>query len=97
MCSYNNWCFVYRNIDLAPNDIDIDDYWSEDNMKLVITKGSKYEQIKASLIQTDNYCPCVPKYARSEDNKCMCKEFKEQKTEGECHCGMWEKVLISEF
>lgn len=57
-----------------------------------IIKSDKYEEIKESLKRTGGYCPCVPKYAWSEDTKCMCKDFKEQQTEGKCHCGMFEKV-----
>ena len=36
------------------------------------------------------YCPCM--YEKTKDTKCMCKEFREQNTPGECHCGRFEKV-----
>ena len=55
-------------------------------------EGSKFEEIKQSLKLTNGQCPCVPKYAWSEDTKCMCKEFREQNHEGECHCGAFKKV-----
>ena len=52
-----------------------------DNKKVV-------DKIKEGLKRTGGYCPC--KTERSEDNKCMCKEFRDQiadeKFEGYCHC-----------
>lgn len=49
--------------------------------------------VKEGLKQRNGYCPC-----RLEDlpeNKCMCKEFKEQKI-GLCHCGLYEKYEVEE-
>ena len=34
------------------------------------------ERIKAGLKEKGGYCPC--RLARTEDNKCICKEFREQ-------------------
>ena len=34
------------------------------------------ENIREGLRRTGGYCPC--KTAHTEDNKCMCKEFREQ-------------------
>lgn len=45
-------------------------------------------EIKAKLKENGGYCPC--QLERNEDTKCMCKEFKEQKS-GECHCGLYVK------
>ena len=28
--------------------------------------------------------------------KCPCKNFREQATEGECHCGLYMKVEVSD-
>ena len=36
----------------------------------------------------DGYCPC--RIEKNDDTKCMCKEFREQKS-GECHCGLYIK------
>ena len=51
------------------------------------------ETIKEGLNRTGGYCPC--KLDRSEDNKCMCKEFREQTKdpdfEGFCHCMLYYK------
>lgn len=39
------------------------------------------------------YCPCA--LERNEDTVCICKEFREQDFPGECHCGRYEKIEIS--
>mgnify|MGYP002515169542 CR=1 FL=1 len=49
--------------------------------------------IKEGLERTGGYCPC--KLDRSEENKCMCQEFKGQiqdpDYEGYCHCRLYYK------
>ena len=45
-------------------------------------------EIKQKLKENDGYCPC--RIHKTPENKCMCKEFKEQKS-GECHCGLYVK------
>lgn len=47
------------------------------------------ELIKEGLRDNDGYCPC--KLVKTEDTKCMCKEFREQEA-GECHCGLYIKI-----
>ncbi len=51
--------------------------------------------IKEGLKAKGGYCPC--RLARTEDNKCMCKEFREQiadpEFEGFCHCQLYYKSL----
>lgn len=51
--------------------------------------------IKEGLEKTGGYCPC--KLERTEDNKCMCREFREQikdeKFEGFCHCRLYYKSI----
>lgn len=46
--------------------------------------------IRAKLKDNDGYCPCRLK--KTEDTKCICKEFLEQDFEGPCHCGLYIKV-----
>ena len=57
-----------------------------DNKEIVKT-------IKQGLKRTGGYCPC--KIEKIDDNKCMCKEFKEQiqdpNFEGYCHCMLYYK------
>ena len=49
--------------------------------------------IKEGLEHTGGYCPC--RRERIEENKCMCKEFREQikdpDFEGYCHCLLYYK------
>ena len=49
--------------------------------------------IREGLKKKGGYCPC--KIEISEDNKCMCKEFREQiaddNFEGYCHCMLYFK------
>ena len=51
------------------------------------------EAVKEGLRRTGGYCPC--RLDRSEENKCMCREFKEQiadeSFEGYCHCTLYYK------
>lgn len=50
-------------------------------------------KIKAGLERTGGYCPCH--LQRIEENKCMCREFREQiknpDFEGYCHCYLYYK------
>lgn len=49
--------------------------------------------VKEGLKRTGGYCPC--RRDRTEENKCMCKEFREQiadpEYEGYCHCMLYYK------
>lgn len=51
------------------------------------------EEIKQALKNNEGYCPC--RILRTPDNKCMCKEFRDQQTEGLCHCGLYRKIRES--
>lgn len=49
--------------------------------------------IKEGLKKKDGYCPC--RMERTEENKCICKEFRAQIVdpdfEGYCHCMLYYK------
>ena len=49
--------------------------------------------IREGLKKKDGYCPC--RMLKTEDNICMCKEFREQiadpEFEGYCHCRLYYK------
>ena len=49
--------------------------------------------IKEGLKRTGGYCPC--RMERSEDNRCICKEFRAQMEDpqfhGYCHCMLYYK------
>ena len=51
--------------------------------------------VKEGLKKTGGYCPC--RVERTEDTKCMCKEFRDQIAdpgfEGFCHCMLYYKSL----
>lgn len=51
------------------------------------------ETVKEGLRRTGGYCPC--RLAHTPENKCMCKEFREQiadpNFEGYCHCRLYYK------
>ena len=51
------------------------------------------ERIKEGLRQKYGYCPC--RIPRTEEFKCICKEFREQiadpEFEGFCHCMLYYK------
>lgn len=47
--------------------------------------------VRTLVDQNDGYCPCA--VFKNKDTKCMCKEFREQKEPGVCHCGRFEKVV----
>ena len=47
-------------------------------------------KIEQELKANQGYCPC--RIHKTPENKCMCKEFREQienHQEGECHCGLY--------
>lgn len=51
------------------------------------------ETIRKGLKEKNGYCPC--KLEINEDNKCMCREFRDQIAdpdfEGYCHCMLYYK------
>ncbi|MBP3396462.1 MAG: ferredoxin thioredoxin reductase catalytic beta chain [Clostridia bacterium] len=61
-----------------------------------ITENTDLEIVKAireGLERTGGYCPC--RLERTPENKCMCKEFRDQikdkNFEGYCHCMLYYK------
>ncbi len=59
-------------------------------MKITVnTNKELVEKIREKLRENGGYCPCRIK--KTEDTKCMCKEFLEQE-EGVCHCGLYVKI-----
>jgi ferredoxin-thioredoxin reductase catalytic subunit len=63
-------------------------------MKIRLNENQEIvDSIKEGLERTGGYCPC--RLSRSEEYKCMCKEFKEQiadpEFEGYCHCLLYYK------
>lgn len=60
-------------------------------LKIVLNDDKQLiDEIRQKLKENGGYCPC--KLIKNQDTKCMCKEFREQITEGECHCGLYKKI-----
>ena len=50
----------------------------------------RVKQVRAALKENDGYCPCA--VIKTEDTKCMCREFREQIEQGvsgSCHCDLY--------
>ena len=59
-------------------------------MKIILNPDNDFvKMVRKALKSNEGYCPC--KIAHIPDNKCMCKEFRDQ-AEGECHCGLYIKI-----
>ncbi len=63
-------------------------------MQVVLNKDEDLvKAVKEGLEKTGGYCPC--RIERTEENKCICKEFRDQINdpdfEGYCHCMLYYK------
>ena len=54
----------------------------------VNTDSELVANVRQALKDNGGYCPCS--LIKSEDTKCMCKEFREMES-GTCHCGLYIK------
>ena len=62
-------------------------------MKFKVILNPDKEVVKKiwdALKVSEGYCPC--RLEHTEETKCMCREFQEKNTPGECHCGLYVKV-----
>lgn len=50
----------------------------------------KYSEMTVAVFNNGGFCPCM--WDKNDDTKCPCKAFREQQTEGECHCGRFIKI-----
>ena len=69
-------------------------YYRGENMSVKLNPDKAVvDRIKQGLKAKGGYCPC--RLEKTEDYKCMCKEFKEQISdpdfEGFCHCMLYYK------
>lgn len=63
-------------------------------MKIRLNENEELVKIiKDGLKENGGYCPC--RRSRTEETKCICKEFREQMEdpdfEGYCHCQLYYK------
>ena len=60
-------------------------------MKIIINPDAAvYKDVTDAVNENGGYCPCA--ISNTEDTRCPCREFIEQETEGECHCGRFIKI-----
>ena len=65
-------------------------------MKIRLNEDAEIvKTVKEGLKARGGYCPC--RFEKTEDNKCMCKEFRDQiadpNFEGYCHCMLYYKDI----
>lgn len=63
----------------------------------VITNSNEdfVKEVREKIKNNNGHCACAISF--NENNKCMCKEFREQIEQGitgECHCGLFVAVEI---
>lgn len=49
-----------------------------------------YKEVTEAVRENNNYCCCETE--KTDDTKCMCKNFRLQDESGFCHCGRFYKV-----
>ena len=54
----------------------------------------EYDEITQAVKDNDYFCPCL--LQKDETTRCMCKAFKEQETEGFCHCHRYKKISVED-
>lgn len=65
------------------------------NLKIIPNPDKeKRMEVAKAVKDNDGYCPC--ELQRTPYTKCKCKNFREQDYEGECHCGLFVKVIDNE-
>lgn len=52
--------------------------------------ATKVAEIRQRLKENDGYCPC--RISKTDDTKCMCKQFRDSQKEGYCHCELYYKT-----
>ncbi len=69
---------------------------NQEEMMMAVRLNEDKEMVKTireGLKKTGGYCPC--RMQHTEENKCMCKEFREQIADpeyhGYCHCMLYYK------
>ena len=54
----------------------------------------KVSKIRKALDKNDGYCPC--QIIKSQDTKCMCKDFLDERKSGYCCCGLYYKEFLED-
>lgn len=61
-------------------------------LKIRLNPNANVKELQQAVSDNQGYCPCA--VFKTDDTECMCKEFREQKTPGECHCGLYVKEYV---
>ena len=62
---------------------------TQKEQKIKLNPDKEYvEEVREQLKKNGGYCPC--RITKTEDTKCMCKEFREQESVY-FHCGLYYK------
>lgn len=48
-------------------------------------------EIRDQIQNNQGHCPCA--IIKNEDTKCPCRAFRERDEIGECHCGLYVKII----
>ena len=60
-------------------------------MKILLNEDKEQvKKLKEKIAQNKGHCCCAIVF--TDDNLCMCKEFKESQEEGFCDCGLFRKI-----
>lgn len=59
------------------------------NLKVRLNPEADVKAMQEAISENDGYCPCA--IERTDDTECMCKEFREMDTPGQCRCGLFLK------
>ena len=63
----------------------------ETNIKVFPNPNTEVlKDITTAIEENEGYCCCA--IEKNDDSKCMCKEFRESRDDGFCHCGRFFKV-----
>ena len=61
-------------------------------MKITVNKDKEFVlNIRNKIKENQGYCPCS--IIKSDDTKCICKEFINTQESGWCHCGLYYKNM----
>ena len=64
-------------------------------LKIIKNPGEDmYEAVTKEVQANDGYCCC--RLVRDSHTRCMCKDFKDQQTEGLCYCERFMKVKVED-
>ena len=59
-------------------------------MKIKVTDDKAWaDEVRAAIRANGGHCPC--QIEKTEDTRCVCKEFLEQES-GTCRCGLYVKT-----